>query len=136
MSKSKIFPHRILHTMLRVSNLKKSEHFYCQFLGMTLQRKKDYPEGEFTLAFLGYGGETDNTVLELTFNWTEQSYSKGNAYGHLALAVSNIYATCLYLAQQGVKVTRQPGPMSADKSEIIAFIEDPDGYQIELIERN
>jgi lactoylglutathione lyase len=130
-----IFPSRILHTMLRVSDIEKSEHFYCQFLGMTLQRKKDYADGEFTLAFLGYGDESNNTVLELTHNWSEQAYTNGNAYGHIALAVNDIYATCLHLERQGVEITRQPGPMKADASEVIAFIKDPDGYQIELIEK-
>jgi len=131
-----LLPTRILHTMLRVTDLEKSKHFYCQLLGMTLQREKDYPDGEFTLAFLGYGDEESNTVLELTHNWAEQVYTKGNNYGHIALAVSDIYATCRYLAEQGVVISRQPGPMKADPSEIIAFIEDPDGYQIELIERS
>ena len=131
-----VFPRRILHTMLRVRDIEKSERFYCQLLGMTLQRKKEYPDGEFTLAFLGYGDESNHTVLELTHNWSEQTYTKGNAYGHIALAVSDIYATCLYLEQQAVQITRPPGPMKADVSEIIAFIKDPDGYQIELIEKN
>lgn len=134
MNKIDVLPTRILHSMLRVSDLEKSEHFYTQYLGMTVQRKKHYPEAEFTLAFFGYGQETDHTVLELTHNWSEQSYSIGNAYGHIALAVKDIYATCSFLAEQGVKITRQPGPMTVDVAEVIAFIEDPDGYQIELIQ--
>ncbi len=130
-----VFPRRILHTMLRVSDLKSSENFYCQFLGMKVQRRKDYPEGEFTLSFLGYGAEFENTVLELTHNWHESDYEKGRGYGHIALAVDDIYQTCKFLGQNNVEITRQPGPMKADTSEIIAFIKDPDGYQIELIER-
>jgi len=122
--------------MLRVSDLKRSEHFYCRFLGMEVQRKKDYPEGEFTLSFLGYGDELENTVLELTHNWHQSDYEKGRGYGHIALAVDDIYQTCKFLEENNVEITRQPGPMKSDASEIIAFINDPDGYQIELIERN
>jgi len=135
-NKQIVFPRRFLHTMLRVSDLKRSENFYCQFLGMKVQRKKDYPEGEFTLSFLGYGNELKNTVLELTHNWHESGYQKGSGYGHIALAVDDIYKTCKFLEESNVKITRQPGPMKSDASEVIAFIEDPDGYQIELIERN
>ena len=127
--------HRILHTMLRVKDLERSEHFYIQVLGMKLLRRKEYPEGRFTLSFLGYGEESSNTVLELTHNWDEMSYDIGNGFGHVALAVSNIYQTCKRLEQEGVKVSRPPGPMKEDCSELIAFIQDPDGYQIELIER-
>jgi len=136
MNAQNLFPTRILHTMLRVSDLDKSEHFYCHFLGMKVQRKKNYPDGEFTLVFLGYGEEASNTVLELTYNWSDQSYSKGDAFGHIALAVNDIYATCLQLTKRGVKITRKPAPMKADASEVIAFIQDPDGYQIELIQKN
>ncbi len=136
MNKPSLFPKRILHTMLRVTDLKKSEYFYCQLLGMAVLRKKEYPDGEFTLAFLGYAEEADHTVLELTYNWSENLYTKGNGYGHIALAVNDIYATCHQLAQLGVEITRQPGPMKVDVSEVIAFIKDPDGYQIELIERH
>jgi len=136
MNKPSLFPKRILHTILRVTDLDKSENFYCQCLGMTVLRKKEYPEGEFTLVFLGYAEEAAHTVLELTYNWSKNLYSKGKGYGHIALAVNDIYATCLQLAQQGVEITREPGPMKADASEVIAFIKDPDGYQIELIERS
>ena len=113
-----------------------SENFYCQVLGMTVQRKRDYPDGQFTLAFLGYGDETNNTVLELTHNWSQKTYAIGDAYGHLALAVTDIYATCEHLATLGVEILRPAGPMKDDSSEIIAFIVDPDGYKIELIQRS
>jgi lactoylglutathione lyase len=136
MKEPSVFPHRILHTMLRVTDLEKSENFYCQILGMSILRKKEYPDGEFTLTFLGYAEESAHTVLELTYNWSDNSYSKGNGYGHIALAVNDIYATCLQLTEKGVEITRQPGPMKTDALEVIAFIKDPDGYQIELIERN
>jgi lactoylglutathione lyase len=134
-NKQNVFPRRILHTMLRVKDLKRSEYFYCQFLGMRVQRKKDYLEGEFTLSFLGYGDEYKNTVLELTHNWYESDYEKGNGYGHIALAVDDIFQTCKFLEENNIEIIRQPGPMKADASEVIAFINDPDGYQIELIER-
>ena len=127
--------HRILHTMLRVSDLKRSEYFYMQLLGMKLLRRKDYPKGEFTLSFLGYGNESSHTVLELTHNWGNNQYDMGSAFGHIAIAVSNIYQTCNKLKQGGAKISRPPGPMKDDESELIAFIQDPDGYQIELIER-
>jgi lactoylglutathione lyase len=134
-NKQNVFPRRILHTMLRVKDLKSSEYFYCQLLGMIVQRKKDYPEGEFTLSFLGYGDEYKNTVLELTHNWYESDYEKGNSYGHIAFAVDDIFQTCKFLEENNVEIIRQPGPMKSDASEVIAFISDPDGYQIELIER-
>jgi len=121
--------------MLRVNDLEKSECFYCQFLGMKVQRKKDYPDGKFTLSFLGYGDEYSNAVLELTHNWHESGYEKGHAYGHIALAVDDIFQTCKFLEENNVEIIRQPGPMKSDASEVIAFINDPDGYQIELIER-
>ena len=127
---------RLLHTMLRVTNLELSIKFYTDLLGMKLLRKTDYPGGEFTLAFLGYGDEANNTVLELTYNWKASQYEKGTAFGHIAIAVKNIYKVCDYVRKQGVEVVRSPGPMKADRSEIIAFITDPDGYQIELIERD
>ena len=127
--------HRILHTMLRVKNLQASKDFYTEQLGMKILREKKYHEGQFTLIFLGYGNESDDAVIELTYNWGENDYDKGNAFGHIALAVTNIYEVCNLLAHKGVKISRQPGPMKADSSEIIAFVEDPDGYQIELIER-
>lgn len=124
---------RILHTMLRVGDLEKSLEFYTEVLGMKLLRRKDYPEGEFTLAFVGYGAEEDNAVIELTHNWGVSSYDIGNGYGHIALGVQNIYDTCDRIKQRGGKVTREPGPMKHGQT-VIAFVEDPDGYKIELIE--
>ncbi|NJK40887.1 MAG: lactoylglutathione lyase [Acaryochloridaceae cyanobacterium SU_2_1] len=124
---------KILHTMLRVADLDQSLAFYCDLLGMTLLRRQDYPSGEFTLAFVGYGDESDHTVLELTHNWGTSAYTLGDAYGHIALGVDDIYATCADLQQRGGKVTRAPGPMKHG-STVIAFIEDPDGYKIELIQ--
>ena len=126
---------RILHTMLRVGDLEKSIDFYVNQLGMNLIRKKDYPHGKFTLAFVGYGSEKDNAVIELTYNWNKKEYQKGDAYGHIAVGVKNIYEVCNNLSKNGCKITRQPGPMKNSKT-ILAFIEDPDGYKIELIERN
>ena len=102
---------------------------------MKVLRKKDYPDGQFTLVFLGYGNESTDSVLELTYNWGDNKYVRGNAYGHIALAVTDIYTTCRQLEQRGVEISLQPGPMKADPTEIIPFINDPDGYQIELIER-
>jgi len=127
---------RLLHTMFRINNLEQSIKFYTGMLGMKLLRKNNYPEGDFTLAFLGYGDEANNTVLELTYNWKPIEYEKGTAFGHIAIAVEDIYQMCNFLQEQGIKVVRQPGPMKADASEIIAFIEDPDGYKIELVERS
>lgn len=124
---------RMLHTMLRVGNLEKSLDFYCNVLGMKLLRQKDYPGGEFTLAFVGYGDESDHTVIELTYNWGVEKYDLGNAYGHIALGVDDIYGTCEQIKAQGGKVTREPGPMKHG-STVIAFVEDPDGYKIELIQ--
>ena len=124
---------RLLHTMLRVNNLEKSIEFYCDVLGMKLLRKKDYPGGKFTLAFVGYGDELNHTVLELTYNWDTDKYDLGNAYGHIALGVDDIYSTCEKIKEQGGKVTREPGPMKHG-STVIAFIEDPNGYKVELIE--
>lgn len=132
---SLVRPHRILHTMLRVKEMKQSEDFYTKLLGMNIVRKKEYPQGRFTLCFLGYGSESEHTVLELTYNWNENNYVNGDAFGHIALAVSDIYRTCLQLEKDGVIISRQPGPMKDDSSELIAFIQDPDGYQIELIEK-
>lgn len=129
------YPKRFLHTMLRVTDLSRAIAFYTKMLGMTVLRQKDYPLGQFTLVFLGYGEESTNTVLELTYNWGVTAYARGTGYGHLALAVDDIYATCEMLAARAVPITRPPGPMKADANEIIAFIEDPDGYKIELIER-
>ncbi|MCP5382701.1 MAG: lactoylglutathione lyase [Kordiimonadaceae bacterium] len=126
---------RMLHTMIRVKNLDESIDFYCNFLKMKLLRKKDYPEGKFTLAFVGYGVEESNTVVELTYNWDrEESYDLGNGFGHLALGVPDIYKTCTELEKAGVEIPRPPGPMKHGKT-VIAFIKDPDGYMIELIEK-
>ncbi len=124
---------RMLHTMLRVGDLDKSIKFYCDILGMKLLRRKDYPGGEFTLAFVGYGEEKDNTVIELTYNWGVEEYDLGKGYGHIALGVDDIYDTCDRIKAQGGKVSREPGPMKHG-STVIAFIEDPDGYKIELIQ--
>ena len=124
---------RMLHTMLRVGDLDESIAFYCDILGMKLLRRKDYPGGEFTLAFVGYGEEKDNTVIELTYNWGVSEYDLGKGYGHIALGVDDIYGTCDRIKAQGGKVSREPGPMKHG-STVIAFVEDPDGYKIELIQ--
>jgi len=124
---------RLLHTMLRVGNLDRSLQFYCDVLGMKLLRKKDYPGGEFTLAFVGYGDETDHTVLELTHNWGVEAYDLGTAYGHIALGVDDIYQTCAQIKAMGGEVVREPGPMKHG-STVIAFVQDPDGYKVELIQ--
>ncbi len=124
---------RILHTMLRVGNVEKSIEFYTEVLGMRLLRRKDYPDGEFTLAFVGYDEETETAVLELTYNWGVESYDLGNGYGHIAIGVDDIYGTCDEIKKRGGRVTREPGPMKHG-STVIAFVEDPDGYKIELIE--
>ena len=125
---------RFLHTMIRVKDLEKSLHFYTHTLGMKLLRKKDYPSGEFTLAFVGYGDEKDNTVIELTHNWGQtDDYELGSGFGHFAVGVRGIYEICDELAAQGVKIPRPPGPMKHGGS-VIAFVEDPDGYKVELIE--
>jgi len=123
---------RILHTMLRVGNLEKSIQFYTEIFNMQLLRKKDYPDGKFTLAFLGYGNEAENTVIELTHNWNTDHYDLGNAYGHIALEVDDVYKAVDNIKKQGGKILREAGPMNAG-STIIAFVEDPDGYQIELL---
>ena len=125
---------RMLHTMLRVRDLDKSLKFFCDGLGMKVLRRQDYPEGEFTLAFVGYGGEEDHTVLELTYNWgQDKPYDIGNAYGHIAIGVPDIYKTCEQLEKEGIKIVRPPGPMKHGTT-VIAFLEDPDGYKVELIE--
>jgi lactoylglutathione lyase len=126
----------LLHTMIRVKDLEKSLNFYTKLLGMRLLRRSDYPSGEFTLAFVGYGGEDAHTVIELTHNWgREQGYELGNGFGHLAIGVPDIYGACKRLAGNGVNITRPPGPMKHG-STVIAFVEDPDGYKIEFIERS
>ena len=126
---------QLLHTMIRVFDMDKSIDFYTRHLGMKLLRRKDYPSGEFTLAFVGYGDEIDNTVIELTHNWGQKTpYDKGNAFGHLAVGVGDIYGTCENLAKEGVPIPRPPGPMKHGDT-VIAFIEDPDGYKIELIQK-
>jgi len=124
---------RLLHTMLRVGDLNRSLAFYCDLLGMRLLRRKDYPSGRFTLAFVGFGDEHSHTVLELTHNWDTEGYDLGTGFGHIALGVEDIYATCEALRAKGAKIVREPGPMKHGGSEI-AFIEDPDGYRIELIQ--
>lgn len=124
---------KLLHTMLRVSNLEESLKFYCELLGMKLLRQKDYPGGEFTLAFVGYGDESDHTVLELTYNWGTDKYDLGNAYGHIAIGVDDIYGTCEQIKSRGGKVVREAGPMKHG-STVIAFVEDPNGYKVELIQ--
>lgn len=135
MSESAAPKFRYLHTMLRVKDLDKSLDFYTRLLGMKLLRKNDYPGGEFTLAFVGYGEESDHTVVELTYNWgQDKPYDIGNGYGHIALGVPDIYGACDRLRSEGVTISREPGPMKHG-STVIAFIEDPDGYKIELIER-
>lgn len=123
---------RILHTMLRVGDLDKSLAFYTEVLGMQLLRRKDYPEGKFTLAFVGYGSEDDNAVIELTHNWDTDSYELGTGYGHIALEVPDVYKACEDIRARGGKITREPGPMMHGNS-ILAFVEDPDGYKIELL---
>ena len=125
---------RLLHTMLRVGNLEKSLDFYQNVLGMKLLRRRDYPEGKFTLAFVGYGGEDENTVLELTHNWDTESYDLGDAYGHIAIEVDDAYKACERVKEKGGKVVREAGPMKHGTT-VIAFVEDPDGYKIELIQK-
>ena len=124
---------RMLHTMLRVGDLEKSIRFYTEVLGMQLLRRKDYPSGRFTLAFVGYGDERDNTVLELTHNWDTQEYSLGDGYGHIALGLDDIDAACTAIAEKGGRIVREPGPMKHGNT-VIAFVEDPDGYKVELIQ--
>ena len=125
----------MLHTMLRVSDLESSISFYTELLGMKLLRKQEFPGGKFTLAFVGYGPEESNTVIELTYNWGQSNlYDLGDGYGHIALGVPDIHSTCDQLRAAGAKIVRDPGPMKHGTT-IIAFVEDPDGYKIELIER-
>lgn len=125
---------RMLHTMIRVGHLQKSIDFYTQVLGMKLLRKHDYPEGKFTLAFVGYGDEKDNTVIELTYNYGVESYDLGTGFGHVALGCDDIFATCEAIRKVGGNVVREPGPMNHGTT-VIAFVEDPDGYKIELIQQ-
>ncbi|HXF16830.1 MAG TPA: lactoylglutathione lyase [Burkholderiales bacterium] len=125
---------RILHTMLRVGDLKRSVDFYTNVLGMQVLRQKDYPDGRFTLAFVGYGTEDKNSVLELTHNWDTPRYDLGNGYGHIALEVNDAAKACDDVRQRGGKVTREAGPMKHGTT-VIAFVEDPDGYKIEFIQR-
>lgn len=129
--------YRYLHTMLRVMDMDKSVDFYTRHLGMKELRRRDFPDGRFTLVFLGYGDEAENTVLELTHNWDqEEAYDQGGAFGHLAVAVPDVYGVCESLEKEGVSVPRKPGPMKFGASQThMAFIEDPDGYRIELIQR-
>ena len=123
---------RILHTMLRVGDLQRSIDFYTRVLGMTLLRKSENSEYKYTLAFVGYGDEKDEAVIELTYNWGVSEYELGSAYGHIALEADDIYATCDALRAAGAKLTREPGPVKGGTT-VIAFVEDPDGYKIELI---
>ena len=125
---------RILHTMLRVGNLERSIAFYTDVLGMKLLRRKDYPGGKFTLAFVGFQDESDGAVLELTYNWGVESYDLGSAYGHIAIEVENAYKTCDLVRERGGKIISEAGPMQHGTT-ILAFIEDPDGYKIEFIQR-
>ena len=125
---------RILHTMLRVGNLDKSLAFYTEVLGMKLLRRHDYPEGKFTLAFVGYSDEASGAVIELTYNWGVEKYELGNGYGHIAIEVDDAYAACELVKQRGGKVVREAGPMKHGTT-VIAFVDDPDGYRIEFIQK-
>jgi lactoylglutathione lyase len=124
---------RLMHTMLRVTDLDRALGFYCDVLGMKLIRRKDYPEGRFTLAFVGYGDERDSTVLELTHNWDTDAYEMGGAYGHIAIGVDDVYATCDRIKTRGGKIVREAGPMKGGRT-VIAFVEDPDGYKVEILQ--
>ncbi len=124
---------RLLHTMLRVGDLDRSIDFYTNVLGMSLLRRKDYPDGRFTLAFLGYGDERHHTALELTYNWDTHQYDQGNAFGHLAIEVDNVYEAAEKIRNAGGRIIREPGPMNAGTT-LLAFVADPDGYEIELLE--
>lgn len=125
---------RLLHTMLRVTDLDRSLSFYQDVLGMKLFRKMDFPDGRFTLAFVGYGEEKSNTVLELTHNWDTNEYEIGNAYGHIAIGVDDVYKACDRIRDAGGSIVREPGPM-AHGTTVLAFVKDPDGYMIELLSR-
>ena len=138
MQANSTIPHHLLHSMIRVGDLDRSVAFYRDALGMRELRREDFPDGRFTLAFLGYGDERHGSVIELTYNYGEAGYSHGSGFGHIAVGVADIYAACERLAAMGVKVLRLPGPMTHTATngqrDVIAFIEDPDGYRIELIE--
>jgi len=125
---------RILHTMIRVGDLERSIAFYTEVLGMKLLRRQDYPDGKFTLAFVSFGPESEQAALELTYNWDKSSYDLGTGYGHVAVEVSDVYAACAEIRKRGGVVTREAGPMKHGTT-VIAFVRDPDGYQIELIQR-
>ncbi len=124
---------RIMHTMLRVGDMDRSIHFYTEVLGMKVLRKQEYPDNQFTLAFVGYGDEADHAVLELTYNWDQDRYEMGDAYGHIAIGVDDVYAACDAIRERGGKIVRDAGPMKGG-STVIAFVEDPDGYKIEFLE--
>lgn len=124
-----------LHTMIRVNNLEESIRFYTETLGMTLLSKDDYPEGKFSLAFLSYGTSKKDPCIELTYNWDRHSYNLGDGFGHIALGASDIYATCEAIRSAGGKIVREPGPMKHGTT-VIAFVEDPNGYKIELIQKS
>ena len=124
---------RLLHTMLRVGDLERSIRFYTDILGMQLLRRKDYPDGKFTLAFFGYGDESENTVLELTHNWETSEYDLGSGYGHIAISVDDIYVACDDIKHSGGEVVREAGPMKHGTT-VIAFVKDPNGYLIELLQ--
>jgi lactoylglutathione lyase len=125
---------QLLHTMIRVGDLEASKRFYCEALGMKLLREREYPEGKFTLSFVGYGDESDHSVIELTYNWGKTDYTIGDAFGHLAIGTKDIKGACERVRALGYKVVREPGPMKHGTT-VIAFVEDPTGYKIELIER-
>lgn len=125
---------RMLHTMIRVGDLDASKKFYTEALGMKVLREKEYPDGKFTLCFVGYGDEATHTVIELTYNWGRTEYTLGDAFGHIAIGTDDIKATCERIRSLGYKVVREPGPMKHGTT-VIAFVEDPNGYKIELIER-
>jgi lactoylglutathione lyase len=126
---------RLLHTMLRVGNLDASKKFYCDALGMKVLRESEYPDGKFTLCFIGYGDEATEAVIELTYNWGRDEYELGDAFGHLAIGTADIYATCERIRGLGYKVIREPGPMKHGTT-VIAFVSDPTGYKVELIQRH
>ncbi len=123
---------RLLHTMLRVGDLDRSLDFYTNIMGMKLLRKKDYPEGKFTLAFIGYGDESEHTAIELTHNWDTKEYDLGKGFGHIAIEVEDVYAACEEIRTKGGVITREPGPMK-HSTTVLAFVKDPDGYSIELL---